>query len=151
MKNSYLVTAGLILISISAFTTPAADNGPEGNRIALIKLNQPPCATLTSKSVLKAKLAYRIANTEQSEFGFAVSIKFQSNKPGMTFSDGQLGVATVKVKQDTITLSYPMAAIRHNSLLRRPITCYFYLHRNTAPDRSTVIAKTDPVVFQECQ
>ncbi|TGE04833.1 hypothetical protein [Hymenobacter fodinae] len=69
----------------------------------------------------------------------------------MTFSDGRAGEVTVKCKQDTLTLSYPMSALRQNAMLKRPITCYFYLHRNTAPGRSTVIAKTDPVIFQECQ
>ncbi|TGD80252.1 hypothetical protein [Hymenobacter wooponensis] len=150
-KNIYLLAAGLTLSGISAFTTPAVDQGAEGSRIELLKLYQPPCTALTAQSVIKAKLAYRIADTVQAEYGFAVSIKFQSTRQGMTFSDGRVGEVTVKAKRDTLILSYPMAAIRHNALLKRPITCYFYLHRNTAPGRSTVIAKTGPVVFQECQ
>jgi hypothetical protein len=150
-KYCYLITAGLIVLMASAFTEQKANEGAGESTIKLLKINQSPCTTLTAKSVLKAQLAYRIADTAQSKYGFAVSIKFQSTRAGMTFSDGRLGEVTVKVKQDTLTLSYPMSAVRQNALLKRPITCYFYLHRNTAPGRSTVIAKTGPVIFQECQ
>jgi hypothetical protein len=69
----------------------------------------------------------------------------------MTFSDGRQGILAITARQDTVTITYPLAAIRHNAQLKRPITCYFYLHRNTGPGRSVVIAQTEPIVFRECQ
>ncbi|GAB3586432.1 hypothetical protein [Hymenobacter daeguensis] len=140
--------SGVALVGLSAVLAAQA---PSGNTIALLALNQPPCATLTPQSVIRAKLAYHLAETEQSAYGFAVSIKFQSTTPGMTFSDGVQGQATVTARHDTLTLSYPVAAIRRNDRLQRPVTCYFYLHRNTGPSRSTVLAKTTAITFQECQ
>ncbi|MBD2721907.1 hypothetical protein [Hymenobacter armeniacus] len=128
----------------------AARQGPAPSSIALLVLNQPPCTVPTSQSVFKAKVVYTIARQEQSEHGFAVSIKFQSTDPGMTFSSGQQGVIPVSSRHDTLTVEYPLARIWANPRLKRPLTCYFYLHRNTAPGRSTVIAQTPPIVFREC-
>ena len=144
-----IASVGLMGHELLAQSTHVASTDP--SRITLLTLNQPPCVTLTPQSVLQAKVAYRLADGEQSEYGFAVSIKFQSTDPRRTFSDGQQGVVTVTERADTLTISYPLAAIRHNTLLQRPITCFFYLHRNTAPGRSTVLAKTPPITFQECQ
>jgi len=139
---------GLALASLAALL--AAQTAP-GNTIALLALNQPPCATLTPQSVIRAKLSYHLADAEQSAYGFAVSIKFQSTTPRMTFSDGVQGQAVVTARHDTLTLEYPVAAIRRNDRLQRPVTCYFYLHRNTGPGRSVVLAKTEAITFQECQ
>jgi hypothetical protein len=147
VKTRRIATA-LILgwLGSSASTPSAADTS-----ITLLRLNQPPCKTLTRADILQAKLAYHIADKEQSEYGFAVSIKFQSKDPRRTFSDGRQGRISVSKRDDELTLTYPMVAIRHSAQLYRPITCYFYLHRNTGPGRSTVIALTKPIVFQECQ
>jgi hypothetical protein len=150
MKRFYYAAGctGLALVGLSAVL--AAQTHP-GNAITLLALNQPPCTTLTPQSVIRAKLSYHLADTEDSAYGFAVSIKFQSTTPGMTFSDGVQGQATVTARHDTLTLAYPVAAIRRNDRLQRPVTCYFYLHRNTAPGRSVVLAKTEAITFQECQ
>ncbi len=123
----------------------------EANSITLLSLNQPPCAVLDARSVLKAKIAYHINASEVSTQGFAVSIKFKANRPGMTFSEGTADKVRVTSRQDTVTITYPMASIRRNGLLEQPLTCFFYLHRYTAPGRSTVIAQTKPIVFKECQ
>jgi hypothetical protein len=139
---------GLFLVSLAALLGAQT---PAGNAIALLALNQPPCATLTPQSVIRAKLSYHLAPAEQSAYGFAVSIKFQSTNPRMTFSDGVQGQAVVTARYDTLTLAYPVAAIRRNDRLQRPVTCYFYLHRNTGPGRSVVLAKTEAITFQECQ
>ncbi|SFQ23586.1 hypothetical protein [Hymenobacter arizonensis] len=149
MKSFYF-GAGYTILMLASLAALLAAQAPSGNAITLLTLNQPPCTTLTPKSVIRAKLAYHLAEAEQSEYGFAVSIKFQSTDPRMTFSDGTLGVATITARHDTLTLSYPVAAIRRNDRLKRPVTCYFYLHRNTAPGRSVVLAQTEPIVFQEC-
>jgi hypothetical protein len=130
--------------------SPAAP-AAESNSITLLTLNQPPCATLTPQSVLRAKVAYRLADAEQSAYGFAVSIQFQSTDPRRTFSSGREGIATVTQRADTLTITYPMAALRQNAQLLRPITCYFYLHRYTDAGRSIVLAKTPPRTFEECQ
>ena len=135
----------LLTASLACAQTPAT------NRITLLSLNQPPCATLQPTSVIRAKLAYSLADAEQSAEGFSVSIKFQSTNPNMTFSDGQQGQVAVTARHDTLTITYPVAAIRHNTRLQRPVTCYFYLHRHIGANRSVVLAKTAPVVFQECQ
>jgi hypothetical protein len=143
---------GLLLSAVLSGALPASTGAqePAANSITLLVLNQPPCTMPSAKSVLKAKLAYVIAEQEQSEYGFAVSIKFQSVDPRMTFSSGTQGVIPVTVRHDTLTLEYPLAKIWANEKLRRPLTCYLYLHRNTAPGRSTVIAQTPPIVFKEC-
>ncbi|WP_022826317.1 hypothetical protein [Hymenobacter norwichensis] len=131
--------------------SPAATTAAELSSITLLTLNQPPCVTLTPQSVLRAKVAYRLADGEQSAYGFAVSIKFQSTDPRRTFSNGREGIATVTQRADTLTITYPMAALRQNAQLQRPVTCYFYLHRYTDAGRSLVIAKTPPITFQEYQ
>ncbi len=124
----------------------------DGNAITLLELNQPPCKVLSAGDVLKARVAYHIADAEQAGEGFAVSIKFQGTDPRMTFSVGQQGKGTdVTARQDTLKLTYSMAAIMQNPKLRRPITCYFYLHRNLGNGRSVVIAQTPPIMFRECQ
>ncbi|MDB5268687.1 MAG: hypothetical protein JWP58_1727 [Hymenobacter sp.] len=143
--------AGCTALALAGLTALLAAQAPSGNAITLLTLNQPPCATLTEKSVIRAKLAYHLADAEQSAYGFSVSIKFQSTNPRMTFSDGVQGQATVTARHDTLTLEYPVAAIRRNDRLQRPVTCYFYLHRYMAPGRSVVLAKTGAITFQECQ
>ncbi|MFD1875696.1 hypothetical protein [Hymenobacter bucti] len=142
-----VVPGSLALLTVSAVLAQT----PAPNHLALLTLNQPPCATLQPTSVIRAKLVYSLSETEQSTEGFAVSIKFQSTNPHMTFSDGRQGVAAISARQDTLTITYPIAAIRRNTQLKRPVTCYFYLHRNTGPGRSVVIAQTAPIIFQECQ
>jgi hypothetical protein len=119
--------------------------------ITLLRLNQPPCVVPTAQAIIKARLAYRLAPSEQSEYGFAVSIKFRGTVPGLTYSKGRLGQATLTQRADTLTIEYPLAAIVGDARLSQPITCYFYLHRNTAPGRSRVIAQTPPIIFKECQ
>jgi hypothetical protein len=154
MKNlaaAWLYGLGGLALTGAAITRATAQNqAPEGSSITLLALNQPPCTAPTAKSVLKAKLAYAIAPQEQSEYGFAVSIKFQSTDPRMTFSGGMQGIVAVTSRHDTLTLEYPLAGVWANSRLKRPLTCYLYLHRNTAPGRSTVIARTPAIVFKEC-
>lgn len=143
---------GLLLSAILSGALPVGTGAqaPAPSSIALLVLNQPPCTVPSAKSILKAKLAYVIAEKEESEYGFAVSIKFQSVDPRMTFSSGTQGVIPVTIRHDTLTLEYPLAKIWANEKLRRPLTCYLYLHRNTGPGRSTVIARTPPIVFREC-
>lgn len=126
--------------------TPAA-----GSSIRVLALNQPPCSVPSAKSVIVAKVAYHIAEGQQSDHGFAVSIKFQGKDPRMTFSTTRLGQVAVTTAHDTLTIEYPMEAIWHDARLQRPLVCYFFLHRNTGPGRSVVIAKTKPITFQECQ
>lgn len=138
-------------LTLAGFSALFAAQAPAGNAIALLALNQPPCTTLTPQSVIRAKLSYHLAEAEQSPDGFAVSIKFQSTTSGRTFSDGVQGQVTVTARHDTLTLSYPVAALRRNDRLQRPVTCYFYLHRNTGPGRSVVLAQTAAITFQECQ
>jgi hypothetical protein len=151
MYSSYFLGAVLLGSALPgrAQMSPAAT----ASTISLVQLNQPPCTVPTAHSVIKAKLAYRLAPTEQSEYGFAVSIKFKGTTPGLTYSKGRLGQLTITQCADTLTLEYPMAEILGDARLARPITCYFYLHRNTtpAPGRSIVVAKTPPIIFKECQ
>jgi hypothetical protein len=147
---------GLLTTSFTlhdAAFSPAPKQAPAGgeNQIKLLALNQPPCTTLSKDAVITAKVAYRIAQQEQSEHGYEVSIKFQGTDPRMTFSVGHMSGVAATTKSDTLTLQYPMSSIWNNPRLKRPLTCYFYLHRNTGQGRSTVIAKTEPVVFSECQ
>jgi hypothetical protein len=154
MHVSFLFAGALLLLALPGRAQTSTLPPPaEASHITLLQFNQPPCAVPTARSVIKAKIAYRLAPSEQSEYGFAVSIKFQEVTPGRTFSQGQLGQVAVTQRADTLTIEYPMAGIIGNTRLSHPITCYFYLHRNTspAPGSSRVIAKTPPIVFQECQ
>ncbi|MBO2008822.1 hypothetical protein [Hymenobacter negativus] len=151
--NPFLSLVSLLSLALLTPARPTVEPLITGdNSITLVKLNQPPCKTLSAADVLTAKVAYHIADAEQSADGFAVSIKFQGTDPHMTFSVGQQGKGTdVTARQDTLTLTYPMAAIMQNQRLQRPVTCYFYLHRNLGHGRSAVIARTPPIVFQNCQ
>lgn len=147
----FFVLALLSLAQPGLAQTGAPAPPAEASHITLLALNQPPCTVPTARSVMKARLAYHLAATEQSSYGFAVSIKFQGTAPGLTYSKGRQGQVTITQRADTLTIEYPMAEIVGDARLSHPITCYFYLHRNLAPGRSRVIAKTPPIVFKECQ
>jgi hypothetical protein len=154
-----LVFASLLALSPAVCVTVHAQTpSPVGNHIKVLSINKPPCKVLSAKEVIRAKIVYRIAATEQSPEGFAVSIKFQGNDPRFTFSAVKSRGATpprpdtpLALRSDTLTLTYSMADILQDTRLMRPITCYFYLHRNLGNGRSTVIAQTPPIVFSECQ
>ncbi|RAK70445.1 hypothetical protein [Hymenobacter edaphi] len=120
----------------------------EGNKLRLLSLDRPAC--LKPASLLTAKLAYRLGPREQSAYGYTVSIKFATTNPGRTFSRGLDGERAVTQRRDTLTLSYSMTQVLGNASLKRPITCYFYLHRNTSATSSEVIASTPPIVLPEC-
>lgn len=154
LRRTSLFLLALALAGALAAQVPIALPPPRpANSIKLLALNQPPCAVPTARSVLKLKLAYRIAEAELSTYGFAVSVKFQSTEPGHTFSTGPRGAGELSVtsKSDTLTLTYPLASIWQAPQLRRPLTCYLYLHRNlNAHGRSMVIAQTPAIVLQAC-
>lgn len=143
----------VFLLSAATIYQATSQQAGGGNKITLLALNQPPCSVPVRESVIKAKLAYQIAAQEQSEHGYEVSIKFQSTDPQRTFSTGPRGLGKVMLstKNDTLTIRYPLEAVWNKPMLKRPITCYFYLHRNTGNGRSTVIAQTPAIVFRECQ
>lgn len=157
--NLFLIPAGMLAFALTNWSTVHAQTpAPTGSHITVLSLNQPPCKVLSAKDVIRAQIAYRIAETEQSTEGFAVSIKFQGTDPRFTFSvsrgHGAMpppAATTVTLRSDTLTLTYSMADIMQDTRLRRPITCYFYLHRNLGQGRSTVIALTPPIIFRECQ
>ncbi|TFZ65596.1 hypothetical protein E4631_15350 [Hymenobacter sp. UV11] len=144
---------GPALLHALALGGPARQQllGQGASTITLLVLNQAPCTVPTPRTVIQAKLAYHLAAGEQSDYGFAVSIKFQTTTPGRTYSEGELGIREITRRSDTLTIRYPLAAVWADARLRRPITCYFYLHRNTAPGRSRVVAQTPAIIFQECQ
>ncbi|TGE24021.1 hypothetical protein E5K00_02055 [Hymenobacter aquaticus] len=133
-----------------ASRVPTRQAPTDGNTIKLLALNQPPCATPGKDAVITARLAYSLAAQEQAPDGYEVSIKFQTPNPRVTFSSTLLGQVKLTQRRDTLTLSYPLAVIWNNPKLLRPLTCYFYLHRNLGNGRSTVIAQTPPIVFREC-
>lgn len=147
----FFVLAVLSLARPGLAQTGAPVSPTEASYITLLALNQPPCTVPTARSVIKARLAYHLAPAEQSAYGFEVSIKFQGATPGLTYSKGPRDRVTITQRTDTLTIEYPMAKIWGDARLGHPITCYFYLHRNLAPGRSRVVAKTSPIVFQECQ
>ncbi|NML64327.1 hypothetical protein HHL22_03825 [Hymenobacter sp. RP-2-7] len=152
MKN--LATSHLplgVLLLLSGIRSTWAQVPANTNRVTLLALNQPPCTVPAASAVLTFKLAYQLAEAEQSAYGFAVSVKFQSTDPNRTFSIGREGQTTITARHDTLTITYPMAAVARVPGLLHPVTCYLYLHRYTAPGRSTVLAKTPPIVFQNCQ
>jgi hypothetical protein len=142
---------GFLAASLAGAVGTAAPHQTPENSVNLLSLNQPPCTVPTAKSVIKLKFAYQIAESEAAPDGYAVSVKFQSTDPRMTFSVGSQGQTAVTSKRDTVTLEYPMASILRAPRLQHPITCYVYLHRNMGQGRSRVIAKTPAIVFQECQ
>ena len=140
----------LLTTGLTGAAHPIAPRQTPGNSVTLLELNQPPCTVPTAKSIIKIKFAYHLADSETVPEGYAVSVKFQSTSPRMTFSIGNQGATSITSKHDTITLEYPMARILRAPNLQRPITCFVYLHRNMGEGRSRVIAQTPPIVFQEC-
>ncbi|OON66992.1 hypothetical protein B0919_20660 [Hymenobacter sp. CRA2] len=137
--------------SARAILRQAPSPATGANTIKLLTLNQPPCATPSAKAVLVAKVAYHLTEQEKSAYGYSVSIKFQSTDRRRTFSEGRMGHVAATKATDTLVIRYPLAAVWSRPDLKRPITCYFYLHRNAAQGRSLVIASTPAVVFTECQ
>ena len=152
MRLSYFFIVPLLSLARPGLAQTSAPASPtEASHITLLELNQPPCTVPTTRSVIRARLAYHLAPTEQSDYGFAVSIKFRGTTLGLTYSKGRLGQVAITQRADTLTIEYPMAAILGDIRLSHPLTCYFYLHRNLAPGRSRVIAQTPPIIFKECQ
>ena len=153
----FLMSARAFCLSLAWFIpreTPGQT--PTPSSITLLKLNQPPCTVPSVKDVIVARVAYQIADSEQSADGFAVSIKFQGVNPSMTFSVDRMDLdvssnVNVTRRKGVLTLTYPIATIMQDERLRRPLVCYFYLHRNTGAGSSTVIALTPAIVFRECQ
>lgn len=144
-------TFWLLAACLASATHPLAPRQATDNSVTLLEVNQPPCTVPNAKSIVKIKFAYRIADSESAPEGYAVSVKFQSTTPRMTFSLGRQGYTSVTSKQDTLSLEYPMATILQAQRLQRPINCFIYLHRNLGEGRSRVIAQTPAIVFQECQ
>ncbi len=111
----------------------------------------PAAGTLVSRSsTITATLNYSLADTETSEFGYRVSLQFQSVNPSSTFS-GTNGSVVLPNKKGTITISTPLSSIwdRTSPAPLHPITCYFYLQRMTSATSSDVAIKTAAITFTE--
>lgn len=64
LMKRFVLGAGCTGLTLASLAALLAAQTPPGNAIALLALNQPPCATLTPQSVIRAKLSYRLAQGE---------------------------------------------------------------------------------------
>jgi len=120
------------------------------NSITLVTMTPAAGAKVSRSSTISATVNYTLAADEASEFGYRVSIQFESAFNG-TFALNPSHV-TVTDRKGTIQMNYPLAGVwdLYNSReLQHPVTCYFYLDRMTDDGRSTVIAKTQALTFTE--
>jgi len=117
--------------------------------VAITSLSPDPGATVTPKDTIIASLRYAIADNVQSDYGFQVSIKFESTTPGTTFSVGETAQVDLLEREGNVTIEYPLQTIWNFQNLKHPVACYFYLHKMTSVNSSIVIAQTVRIAYQE--
>lgn len=128
---------------------PQPEPVPAVTSLTLTTLTPTAGATLTRASTLTAQLAYSLAATETSPYGYRVAIQFAKVNSTTTTAINPSSINLTE-RTGTVTLQYPLELIwdRTNLALAHPITCYYYLQRVNATN-STVIAKTAAQSFTE--
>ncbi|GAB2963949.1 hypothetical protein GCM10027048_36480 [Hymenobacter coalescens] len=131
------------------------DNNPPAQpavtAISIASLTPAPGTQVSRATTIDATLNYSLADSETSAYGYRVSILFKSTT-GSTFAINPSSV-DLTARKGTVSMSYPLSRFWDRTtspMPARPITCYFYLQRNTnGTGQSEVIAKTDALVFPE--
>jgi hypothetical protein len=104
---------------------------------------------ISANDTIRAMLEYAIAEDIISDFGFSLSIKFDSKNEGETFSIGSDASIVLNEKKGTKSLEYPLNQIWSNENLKHPLGCYFYLHQMTSETASKVLARTPIINYSE--
>ena len=146
---SIIMLVVLLLFSCKESATESNNDNIKETFIEILKLSPQAESVLTSQDTITASLQIAIAGGIQSDFGFSVSIKFASKIEGQTFSTGENSSITLGTKTGNVILEYPISQIWSNTNLKRPISCYFYLHQMTSETASKVIARTAEIKYNE--
>jgi hypothetical protein len=142
-----LITVALLFISCNDSTTDSTNETE--STIEIRDLSPEPGSVVSSQDTIKAVLKYSIAEDIHSDFGFSISIKFVSTTAGRTFSINSNAVIKLTERDGEVPLQYPLELIWNHSDLKHPISCYFYLHKQTSDTSSTVITKTEEISYME--
>jgi len=142
-----LITFLLLFISCKESTTDISNE--RESTIEILDLSPEAQSIVSSQDTIKAILRYSIAPDIQSEFGFSISIKFVSTTAGRTFYIGSNAEIEITDRDGQVILKYPLDLVWNYSDLKHPISCYFYLHKETSETSSTVIAKTEEIDYME--
>ncbi len=142
-----LITVSLLISSCKDSTTDS--NNEMESTIEILDLSPEPQSVVSAQDTIKAVLKYSIAEDIHSDFGFSISIKFVSTTEGRTFSSGPDAEIELTERDGEVPLQYPLELIWNHSDLKHPISCYFYLHKQTSETSSTVIAKTEEISYME--
>ncbi|MCC2546382.1 hypothetical protein LJY25_07990 [Hymenobacter sp. BT175] len=120
------------------------------NELTIATLTPAAGALVSRSTTVTATLNYNLDDSEKSEYGYRVTLQFQSTNPSTTFS-GSNGTVVLPNRKGTVSISTPLSSIwdRTNPAPLHPITCYFYLQRLTSATSSEVIAKTSAITFTE--
>lgn len=149
MKLCFILAITLLLVFHSCKDNPTENENESETWINIVKLTPQPQSVVTLSDTIKAELSYSISDDIQSDFGFRVSIKFVSTTEGQTFSLGDAAKVGVSEKVGTAFISYPLNLVWDYYKLKHPISCYFYLHKVTSDTTSTIIAKTEEIIYNE--
>lgn len=142
-----LITVVLLFISCNDSTTDSTNETE--STIEILDLSPEPGSVVSSQDTIKAVLKYSIAEDIHSDFGFSISIKFVSTTAGRTFSIDPNAEIKLTERDGEVSLQYPLEFIWNHSDLKHPISCYFYLHKQTSETSSTVITKTEEISYME--
>jgi hypothetical protein len=149
MKLCLILGTTLLLLFHSCKDNPAENENESDTWINIVDLIPESQAVVNSNDTIKVELSYSISDEIQSDYGFRISIKFVSTTEGQTFSLGDAAQVEISQKQGTVSLNYPLNLVWNYDKLRRPISFYFYLHKMTSETSSTVIAKTEEIIYNE--
>lgn len=142
-----LITVALLFIFCKDSTT---DNPNETkSTIEILDLSPEPGSVLSSQDTINAVLRYSIAKDIHSDFGYSISIKFVSTTAERTFSIGPSAEIKIIERDGEVPFQYSLELIWNHSDLKHPISCYFYLHKETSETSSTVLAKTEEISYME--
>jgi len=153
MESKCLVIVCLFLMLLqNGCKKSATESDPlneTGSSITITSLSPAAGSVVSSLDTIRADLAYVIADDEVSDYGFAVSVKFQSVIENQTLSLGEEAMITVSDKKGQVNLVYPLTSAWRSSDLAHPVSCFFYLHNYVSETTSSVIAKTERISYEE--
>jgi len=149
MKGYASITLMAVFLLFACKDNPTEGNNAAATYIEVAELVPAAGSMISASDTIAAILKYAIDNAVQSDYGFSISVKFTSVNEGQTFSIGQDTDISLTEKAGTITHTYPLDMIWNHADLKHPVSCYFYLHKETSQTSSTVIAKTAEIKYTE--
>jgi hypothetical protein len=142
------------LASCSDDESPTASDRPviTETSIEILEITPEPGSVVSAEDSIVAKVAYQVAEDDQCESGYIVSLLFRTYS-GFTCRGiaGECAILTTK-DSGTMTFTYPLQRVWNVDSVRRPLLVHFDLvHR--CPDSTDplgiYLAWTETVVYAE--